>query len=73
MTWAKQFIRAKIEEKATHVVLTITYNYYFVMEYTEVFVCDTISQAKTRLLTERSRDHLIVIDKTGKEKGQEIL
>jgi hypothetical protein len=43
------------------------------MEYTEVFVCDTLSQAKTRLLTERSRDHLIVIDKTGKEKGQEIL
>ena len=71
--WSKQFIKAKIEEKNTHVVLTITYGYYFIMTFEEVFVCDNVEQAKTRLLTERSRDHLVVIGKDGKEKGQGIL
>jgi hypothetical protein len=71
--WSKQFLRATIEEKSNHVVLTITYGYYFIMEYREVFVCDTVEQAKTRLLIERSRDHLVVIGKDGKERNQSLL
>jgi hypothetical protein len=71
--WSKQFLKATIEEKANCVVLTITYGYYFIMTFTETFVCDTVEQAKTRLLMERSRDHLVVIGKDGKERNQGII
>jgi len=71
--WSKQFIKATIEEKDTYVILTITYGYYYFMNFTETFVCKTVEEAKTRLLTERSRDHLVVIGKDGKEKNQSII
>jgi hypothetical protein len=69
----RQFVRAKIEEKPNFVILTITYNWYYLMEFTETFVHDNLEQAKTRLLNERSHDHVTVLSVDGKDKGLGVL
>lgn len=69
----KQFISATITEKENYVLLEITYCWYYIMNYSERFVCDTIEQAKTKLLRERSQEKISVIGKDGKEKNQEII
>jgi len=71
--WSKQFVRAEIEEKNNCVVLTIHYNYYFLLSFIETYIFDTVEQAKTKLLIERSRDHLVVIGKDGTKKNESVI
>ena len=71
--WNKQFIRASITERQDLYILTIKYNWYWLSEFEEVFFCDTMEQAKTKLLSERTSDHLDVIDKHGVTKNLTIL
>ena len=65
--WSKQFQRATIEKKNNVYVLTIYYTYYFMISYNEVFVEKTLSDAKSRLLKERSADHIAYF-----EEGKEV-
>jgi hypothetical protein len=69
MAWNKQFQRATIEKKNNVYVLTIYYNYYYMFSFNEVFVEATIETAKTRLLKERSADHITYFE-DGKEISQ---
>lgn len=69
MALGKMFVRAKIEKKnANAFMLTITYSWYYVMEFNEVFLEGTLEDAKKRLLTERSHDHINFYDESGKEQ-----
>ncbi len=73
MTLARQFVGAKIIEKENYVILEIEYCWYYVMNFTERFVCDNIEQAKTKLLRERSQEKVFVIGIDGKEKNQSLI
>jgi hypothetical protein len=53
--------------------LEINYCWYFLMDYTETFVYDSLDKAKTKLLTERSNYRLKYIDSTGKEKNLDLV
>jgi hypothetical protein len=64
--WSKQFQRAIIEKKNNVYVLTIYYSYYYMFSYNEVFVEPTLELAKSRLLKERSADHITYFE-DGKE------
>ena len=64
----KQFVSARIAKKNEHAfVLTIRYCWYFVLEYEEVFVEDNLELCKSRLLRERSHDHVTYFSDDGKE------
>lgn len=65
--WSKQFQRATIEKKNNVYVLTIYYTYYYMFSYSDVFVEPTLELAKSRLLKERSADHI-----TYYEEGKEV-
>jgi len=67
MAWSKQFQRATIEKKNNVYVLTIYYNYYYMFSFNEVFVEATMESAKSRLLKERSADHITYL-----EEGKEV-
>jgi len=69
----KQFVNARIIEHENYVLLEITYCWYYIMNYTEQFVCNTVEQAKTKLLRERSHEMISVIGKDGRERNQEII
>jgi hypothetical protein len=64
---SKQFIRAKIEQEAGVYVLTITYRWYFLYDWEIKYVCESIEDAKSKLIKERTNDHLSVIGKEGNE------
>ncbi len=65
----KQFVSAKIVKKNDNAyVLEITYCWYYLMNYTETFVEGTMNEAKSRLLKERSHDHVVYIDIDGRDK-----
>lgn len=49
----KRFIRAIIKKIGQAFELRITYSYYGMYEYDVVFVCQSLQEAKDRLLTER--------------------
>ena len=68
MPWNKMFVRAKIEKKNdTAYLLTITYAWYNIMNFDEVFLEASLEEAKRRLLIERSHDHVMMVDENGKE------
>ena len=67
MPLSKQFNKATIEKKNEVYILTIHYTYYYMFNYEEVFVEKTAMDAKTRLLKERSADHITYF-----EDGKEI-
>ena len=63
----KQFNKATIEKKNDVYILTIHYTYYYMFNYVETFVEPSAVAAKTRLLKERSADHITYF-----EDGKEI-
>jgi len=66
--WNKQFISAEIKKKNdTCYVLTINYCWYFMINFSETFVEETLEACKTRLLTERSQDHIKYYNEVGIE------
>ena len=67
MVLNKQFKSAKIEKKNNVYILTITYGWYYLIDYNEVFVEPTIQEAQLRLLKERSNNHIFFF-----EDGKEI-
>ena len=71
MVLSRQFVSATIEAKEKYVVLTINYSWYWVSSFSEVFVCDSIEDAKTKLLRERSNERVSVI-LMGSDNNQKI-
>lgn len=69
MVLKKQFKNAKIEKKHNTYILTITYGWYYLLDYEVVFVEPTLEEAKTRLLKERSDDHIFYFDDGKEVKG----
>lgn len=57
--WNKIFKRARIVKKhETCYVLTITYSYYWLYDFDEVFVECTLDAIKNQFLKQRARDHI---------------
>lgn len=71
--WNRQFIKASIREQGTVFILTIQYSWYWLQYYDEVFICNSSEEAKTKLLHERTHDHLTIIDKLGIIKNMTII
>lgn len=68
MPWNKMFVKARIEKKNDNAfMLRITYSWYGLMEFDEVFLEASLEDAKKRLLIERSHDHVNYFDSDGKE------
>jgi hypothetical protein len=66
MTLAKRFVKALINELKEGVwELRITYSYYSLFEFEERFICNSLEEAKNKLLTERCPD-ILVIDRNAK-------
>ena len=74
MTLSRQFVGSVIRELNEKTYqLTITYCWYFLYNYDETYIFNTIEKAKTKLLTERSNYHIQFIDSTGAEKNLLLL
>ena len=70
MPWNKLFVKAKIEKRNDSAfLLTITYSWYGVMEFNEVFLEASLEEAKRRLLIERAHDHIQYFNESGKEEA----
>lgn len=66
MVLAKQFVTADICETLPNIwVLTITYSYYGLYQYTSVSTHNSLQKAKDRLLAERCGTNLRITDKAG--------
>jgi hypothetical protein len=63
----KQFVKAKIEEQSSVYILTITYCWYWLYYFEETYVCQSVEDCKSKLISERTNDHLSVITKDGVE------
>jgi hypothetical protein len=63
----KQFISAEIVQKNENTyILTVNYSYYWIFNYQVVKVADTLDEAKSMLIEERSHDHIKYTDSAGK-------
>jgi len=71
MVLSRQFVSATIEQKEKYVVLTINYSWYWISSFSETFIVDSIEEAKTKLLRERSNERVSVIV-GGQESNQKI-
>ena len=74
MTLARQFqasLIRQINDKTYQLV--ITYCYYYLYNYEETFIFDTLEKAKTKLLSERCNYKILFEDEQGKEKNLNLL
>lgn len=60
MPLGRRFIEAKIEKVANSYVLTVKYNYYFIMDFEEKFIFVNRSDAVGKLLQLRCGNDLLI-------------
>jgi hypothetical protein len=61
MTLARRFVKALINELKQGVwELRITYSYYSLYEFEERYICDSLEEAKNKLLSLRCPDILVI-------------
>lgn len=59
MPLSKSFISASIRKlHETCYILEIKYSWYWLAQYSEVFVFPSLQEAKDKLLAERTHDHV---------------
>lgn len=74
MTLARQFVSSTIKQinEKTY-TLTITYCWYYMYNFDEVFIFDSLEKAKTKLLSERTGYRILFQDENGHEKNLTLI
>lgn len=74
MVLSRQFISSTIEKiNELSFKLTITYSWYGIWNFEEVFVYRTLEECKAKLIQVRVGHKLTFIDENGKEKNLDLL
>jgi hypothetical protein len=69
----RRFVRAEIKQRTPQCFkLTITYSFYSLYDFSEVFVYKSLQEAKDRLITERCHANLTILDTQNKEVPLDI-